>query len=109
VLLHACETKDRSLSDSDVAQLFRQTLRQVKDATELALDKTVTINSIAVPAHFRWSPYLSVLSQAAIDEGLTIRSQQVCDGLNADRLAYNLDSCIEFEIPLERCDIDGVT
>ncbi|PQE30161.1 hypothetical protein CJF32_00003594 [Rutstroemia sp. NJR-2017a WRK4] len=107
---HTCETDayhttDRSLSDEDVALLFRETLRQAKNATETALNETITINSIAVPFHLQH--YLTVLSEAAIDEGFTTQYQQVTHSLNADRLAYNLDSCVGFEIPPERCDIDG--
>jgi hypothetical protein len=109
-ILPACETKAyhatrSSLSDEDVALLFRETLRQAKNATEEALDDIVTINSIAVPFHL--PHYLTVLSEAAIHEGLTTQYQQVTRNLNADRLAYNLDSCVGFEMPSERCDIDG--
>jgi hypothetical protein len=96
----------RSLSDAEVASLFRATLQQIKTATEEALNKTVTINSIVVPVHIGVHA-LGTLKQAAIDEGLITEYQQVTGSLNADRLAYNLDSCTEFKLPPnESCDLE---
>jgi len=79
---------------------------QIKTATEEALNKTVTINSIVVPVHIGVHA-LGTLKQAAIDEGLITEYQQVTGSLNADRLAYNLDSCTGFKLPPnESCDLE---
>jgi hypothetical protein len=87
----------RSLSDAEVASLFRATLQQIK---------TVTINSIVIPVHIGVHA-LGTLKQAAIDEGLITEYQQVTGSLNADRLAYNLDSCTGFKLPPnESCDLE---
>lgn len=70
------------------------------------MNKTVTICSIVVPDHF--SGHTSeILGLAAIDEGLITGYQQVTSSLNADRLAYNLDSCPGFKLPPnDICDIE---
>ena len=73
-------------------------MQQIKTATEEALNKTVTINSIAVPAHIRGDT-LGRLKRAVVDEGLITEAQQVTGSLNADRLAYNLDSCTGVGLP----------
>lgn len=81
-------------------------MQQIKTATEKALNKTVAINSIVVPVHIR-AHALGTLKQAAIDEGLITEYQQVTGSLNADRLAYDLDSCTEFKLPPnEICDLE---
>lgn len=89
-----------------MTSLFRATLQQIKTATEEALNQTVNINSIAIPPHIGVRA-AEILIQAAVDEGLITEYQQVCRSLNADRLAYNLDSCVGFKLPPnETCDLD---
>lgn len=92
----------RSVNESEVVFLFRATLQQIKNATEETT--TVDINSIVIPAHFH--SLSSTLKQAAVEEGLITEDQQATHSLNADRLAYDLDSCSGFKLPAnETCDV----
>lgn len=97
----------RSLNDSEARLLFKNTLQQAKAATETALNHTVTINSIVVPQHFSRTHSLSLLCEAAEEDGFVSQWHQVTPGLNGARLAYNLDSCAGLQLkPGQKCDIE---
>ena len=82
-------------------------MQQIKNATEEILNKTVDINSIAIPAHFH--SLSRTLRQAAVEEGLITVYQQAIHSLDADRLAYDLDSCSGFKLPAnETCDVEDL-
>lgn len=82
-------------------------MQQIKNATEEILNKTVDINSIAIPAHFH--SLSRTLRQAAVEEGLITVYQQAIHSLDADRLAYDLDSCSGFKLPPnETCDVEDL-
>lgn len=78
-------------------------------ASEVALNRTVTINSIVAPQHFYLGSPITMLCETAVEEGLIVEWNQIMSSLNGARLAYNLDTCEGFGLAADdkKCDING--